>query len=429
MEPDLSTPDMSTERLAIDGGRPVRRDRLPLTRPWIDEREAAAAAAAVRDELLIGAGAIGTRVEQQLARLLRVDRALLVNSCTSAIEASVVLAGVEPGDEVILPSFTFVSCANAVVRAGGRPVFADIDPATLNLDPDDVAARITPRTRAIMVVHYAGRACDMAAILRLADRHGLRVIEDAAHGLGGSWQGRPLGTIGDFGCFSFHGTKDVVCGEGGALVCRDAADTRTAEIFREKGTNRAAFLRGDVNKYEWVSLGGSLVISDVLAAILGVQLDRLPGITARKRAMAARLTERLQPIASLVRLPGDCPDQSASWHLYPVLVPASIRDHALAALRAEGIGAAFHFVPLHDSPYGRATFGYRAGDLPRTEAVSRSLIRLPLFAAMTDADLDDVAAATVKVIGRLAGPTAVLAPGDGPAAAERGLPVAGTDGP
>jgi dTDP-4-amino-4,6-dideoxygalactose transaminase len=371
---------------------------LPLTRPWIDEREVDAVAAAVRAGALMGAGTIGQRVEQQFAGILRVERALLVNSCTAALEAAVVLAGVQPDDEVILPSFTFVSCANAVVRAGGRPVFADIDPVTLNLDPRSVERLITSRTRAVMVVHYAGRACDMAAFLDLARRHRLRLIEDAAHALGASWQGRPLGTIGDFGCFSFHGTKDVVCGEGGALVCRDPRDTDAAEIFREKGTNRVAFLRGDVRKYEWVSLGGSLVISDILAALLEVQLGRLDAIISRKRQLGRSLTERLQTVASHVMLPDpEVPDES-SWHLYPVIVPPDVRDHVLAALRAEGIGATFHYVPLHDSPYGRAEYGHPVADLPVTDRISRSLVRLPLFAAMSDRDLDDVAKATDKVV-------------------------------
>lgn len=389
----------------------MRQVLLPLTRPWLDEREVAAAAAAVRDLHLIGAGAIGQRVETQLAAALQVPRALLVNSCTSALEAAILLAGVMPGDDVILPSFTFVSCANAVVRAGARPVFADIDPVTFNIDPADVARRITPRTRALMVVHYAGRACDMQALLDIAGHHGLPVIEDAAHGLGATWRHRPLGTIGDFGAFSFHGTKDVVCGEGGALVCRDADRTRDAEVFREKGTNRAAFLRGDVSKYEWVSTGGSLVISDVLAALLGVQLERLPAIISRKRRLARRLTERLVPIADRVQLPADLPDTDSSWHLYPVLVPPDVRDAMLAALKAEGIGATFHYVPLHDSPYGRAQFGYGTGDLPVTERVSRSLVRLPLFAAMSDADLDDVANAMVKVTRHLV--AADIVPVDG----------------
>lgn len=384
-------------RLAITGAKPVRSSFLPLTRPWMDDAEAEAAAAAVRGGHLIGAGAIGMRAEAALARALDGTPALLMNSCTSALESAVLLAGARQGDEVILPSFTFVSCANAVVRAGATPVFVDVDPATLNVDPVAIERAITPRTRAVIVVHYAGRACDMEAITRIASVRGVRVIEDAAHALGARWNGRPLGTIGDFGCFSFHGTKDVVCGEGGALVCRAEADRLRAEIMREKGTNRAAFLRGEVDKYTWISEGSSLVASDVLAAILEVQIGRLPAILSRKRALAERLSAALQPIADRVVLPREWPGIESSWHLFPILVPAAVREAVLAALRAENIGATFHYVPLHDAPHARAAFGDLPA-LPATERVSASLVRLPLFAAMSDRDLDDVAEATLKVV-------------------------------
>jgi len=397
----MSGGERTHDRLAIDGGSPVRADLLPLTRPWMDEEEAQAAADAVRHNQLIGGGSIGRAAEQDLAAWLDGRPPLFLNSCTAALEAAVWLSDVRAGDEVILPSFTFVSCANAVIRAGGRPVFADIDPRTLNLDPASVERAITPRTRAIIVVHYAGAAADLDALGALAERHGLRIIEDAAHALGARSAGRPLGTIGDFGCFSFHGTKDVVCGEGGALVCRDERDVRRAELFREKGTNRSAFFRGEVDKYTWVEAGGSLVASDVLAAILRVQIRRLPAVLARKRALADRLTAALAPIASVVTLPSPDAHRESSWHLYPMLVPPDVRDLTLRALRAEGIGAAFHYVPLHDSPYAQAAFGSVPDALPVTTRVSASLVRLPLFAAMTDRDLDDVAAATCKVVSQV----------------------------
>lgn len=390
-------------RLAIAGAEPVRPSFLPLTSPWMDRAEEDAAADAVRSRHLIGGGPLGVQAEEALAAALGGVGPLLLNSCTAALEAAVLLAGVGPGDEVVLPSFTFVSCGNAVVRAGARPVFADVDPATLNVDPASIARLMTDRTRAIMVVHYGGRACDMRAVLALARERGVAVIEDAAHGLGARWEGRPLGTIGDFGCFSFHGTKDVVCGEGGALVCRRDADRQRAEILREKGTNRAAFLRGDVDKYTWMSEGSSLVASDVLAAILRVQLSRLPAILARKRALAARLTALLEPVADRVTLPRTWPGIESSWHLYPVLVPPEVRDAMLAALRAENIGAAFHYVPLHDSPYARQHLRSTAV-LPATDRVSASIVRLPFFAAMTDADLEDVASATIKIVEHFVAP-------------------------
>ncbi len=370
---------------------------LPLGRPWITEREVQAATDAVRAGLLTGNGPIGRQAEDAMEGVLG-TRALFMTSCTSALEAAVRLCGIGPGDEVICPSFTFVSTANAILCAGGRPAFADIDPRTLNLDPAAVEAAIGPRTRAIIVVHYGGRACPMDRILEIAARRSLPVIEDAAQGFGARWQGRPLGTIGDFGCFSFHATKDVVCGEGGALVCRRDADRRRAEILREKGTNRAEFLRGEVDKYTWVSEGSSYIASDVLAAILRVQVERLPLFLERKRSLARTLTARLEPIAHVAELPHEWPGIESNWHVYPVLVDPSIRDVVLAALRAEGIGAAFHYVPLHSSPFGRERLGYRPSDLPVTERVASSLIRLPLFAAMGDNDLEDVAAATLKVV-------------------------------
>ena len=397
-------PDASTSlehedlRLAIDGGAPVRSARLPLSRPWLGPEEAEAAAAAVRAGCGPGDGPECRRAEAVLAEALGVHRALFMSSCTSALEAAILLSGVEHGDDVVLPSFTFVSCANAVIRAGGRPVFADVDPATMNLDPASVERVLTPRTKAVIVVHYAGRISGLDELAALCRRRGIRLIEDAAHALGSRWHDQLAGTIGDFGCFSFHGTKDVVCGEGGALVCRNPAETRRAEILREKGTNRSAFLRGEVDKYTWVAEGGSFVAAEVLAAVLRVQLSRLPAILQRKRLLAERLTAALEPASHLVTLPHEWPGMSTSWHLYPVLVPAARRDRILAALQAEGIGATFHYIALHSSPFARDRFGYRADDLPHTLAVSDSLVRLPLFAAMTDADLADVAAAFRKVV-------------------------------
>lgn len=387
--------------LAIDGGPPVRRDLLPLSRPLMDEAEAAAAAEAVRRHHLTGLGPEGRLLEDAFQQALEGRRMLFVTSCTSALEAAVRLAGAGPGDEVISPSFTFVSTANAVVRAGARPILVDVDPATLNIGPDACERALSPRTRAIIVVHYAGRACDMERFLEIGTRHGVRIIEDAAHGLGGRWRGQLLGTIGDFGCYSFHGTKDLVCGEGGGLVCRDAADQQRAEIMREKGTNRAQFLRGETDRYTWVDEGSSWIASDVLAAILRVQLGRFPQILARKRLLAEQLTARLAPVAGRVLLPAVWPGIDPTWHLYPVLVDPRERAAVIAALRAEGIGAAFHYVPLHSSPFGTARLGYAPGDLPHTERVSASLVRLPLFAAMSDEDLEDVAEAALKVFGRL----------------------------
>jgi len=395
----VSDIDLANEPLAIENGTSVRRDRLPLHRPWIGEEEVRAVANAMCSGHLSGRGPIGREVEAELSAILGTPT-LFVSSCTAALEISLTLSGVGRGDEVICPSFAFVSAATSVVRAGAIPVFADIEPDTFNIDPADIESRITPETRAIIVVHYAGHACDMDRILEIASRRGLKVIEDAAHAFGASAEGRPLGTIGDFGCFSFHGTKDIVCGEGGALVCRRHDDAHRAEIVCEKGTNRTQFIRGDIDHYTWVDEGSSYAASDVLASLLQAQLGRFPAILARKRELAERLTSLLEPIRGLVQLPRERPGVSSSWHLYAILVPAQVRDDVIRALRHEGLDAAFHYIPLHSSPFARERLRRPLPRLPHTDRVSTSLIRLPFFASMSDDDLEDVARATIKVVTR-----------------------------
>ena len=250
--------------------------------PWFDERELEAVREALAGRVA-GDGPVGRRVEALLAERMGARRVLLTTSGTHALELALLALGVGPGQEVVCPSFTFVSSANAVLRAGARPVFAEIEETTLGLDASDVERRLTPRTTALLPVHYAGVAPDMEALSDLARRHGLRVIEDAAQGLAASWRGRALGTIGDAGCLSFHETKNVTCGEGGALVVSDPEVARRAEIVREKGTNRSAFFRGEVDKYTWVAEGSSYVLSDLLAAVLLAQLAKLDAIQATAR--------------------------------------------------------------------------------------------------------------------------------------------------
>ena len=323
---------------------------------------------------------------------------LALNSCTAALEIAMQVAGLGPGDEVILPSFTFVSTANAVIKAGARPVFADIDPVTLGLDPVDVARRITPKSRAILrdalrrhVVRHGGAP---------GARHRARpaALEDAAHGANAAGGGRALGAIGAMGAWSFHETKDLVCGEGGALLVRDD-DTylHAAEIQREKGTDRTAFLRGERDKYTWVAVGSSYVLSELLAAVAVEQLKKLPEITRRKTAYAERLLDGLAPYAGLVQLPAVPAGCRPNWHVFAVLVDQAKRDWVISALKAEGISAAFHYVPLHSSPYARQAPDIAAVDLPVTDRVAASLIRLPISAAFTDADCDDVVAACTRV--------------------------------
>ncbi len=287
---------------------PPPGDPIAFSRPWFDAREEAAVREALSGQVS-GDGPIGRRVEGRLAGLLGASRVLLTTSGTHALELALLALGVGPGQEVICPSFTFVSSANAVLRVGARPVFAEIEETTLGLDPADVERRITTRTAAVLPVHYAGVAPDMEALLGLARRHGLRVVEDAAQGLGAAWRGRALGTLGDAGCLSFHETKNVTCGEGGALVVSDPELAHRAEIAREKGTNRAAFLRGEVDKYTWVAEGSSYVLSDLLAAVLLAQLQKLDAIQTRRASVVARYRQGLAGWAAErgVRLPPTCP--------------------------------------------------------------------------------------------------------------------------
>ena len=368
----------------------MSRPPIRFHSPLYDERELEAVRSALAAQTT-GDGPIGRRVEARLSKLLAGRRVLLTTSCTHALELALLALGVGPGQEVITPSFTFVSSANAALRVGARPVFAEIDERTLGLDPEDVERRLTPRTAAIVPVHYAGVAPDMDAILDIARRRGLRVVEDAAQGLAARYRGQPLGALGDAGCLSFHETKNLSCGEGGALAIADPELAQRAEIAREKGTNRAAFLRGEVDKYTWVAEGSSYVLSDVLAALLDAQLDKLDAIQERRAAITARYRSGLSDWAATagVRLPALLPDREPNHHIFYLLYPApQARDRALAALRADGVLATFHYVPLHSSPHGRS-LGPQP-ELPITERIASTLLRLPLHPRLSDDDVERV---------------------------------------
>ncbi len=392
-----------SERLAVDGGRPTRAERLPLHKPWFDHREASAVNSVLAGTHVAGDGACGKELERLLRDSTGVRGVLAVNSCTAALEMAMDIAGIGPGDQVILPSFTFVSTANAVLKAGARPVFADINPRTFGLDPADVSRRVTPQTRAIVPVHYAGMACDLDALEAVATRHRLLIIEDAAHSVNAAYRGRALGGWGGLGALSFHETKDVVCGEGGALLVRDDETwLHAAEILREKGTDRSAFLRGERDKYTWVGLGSSYVLSELLAAIAVEQFKKISEITRRKTMQAERLLSALAPYRDVVQTPVVPEGCRPNWHVFAVLVDPAVRDWALRALRAEGVSAAFHYVPLHSAPYAKASADMATVDLPVTDRVAASLIRLPISAAFTDRDCDDIVTASVKVFERMA---------------------------
>jgi len=371
---------------------------IQLSETWFDARETERIARALEGRVA-GNGPFGRTVEGRLQKLLGGHRVLLTTSCTHAMELALLALGIGPGQEVICPSFTFVSTANAILRVGAQPVFADIEDHALGLDPQDVLRRISARTAALLPVHYAGIAADMDPLLAIARDRGFKVVEDAAHGLGASFRGRPLGTLGDAGCLSFHETKNVTCGEGGALVVGDPATAERAEVIREKGTNRSAFLRGEVDKYTWVAEGSSYILSDVLAAMLDAQLDKLDEIQARRARVASRYRAELGEWAEAhqVRLPPVDEARRGNDHLFYLLLPdEATRDRCLSELRARGVMAAFHYVPLHSSPHGRRLG--TTGNLPVTERVARTLLRLPLHPRLSEEDVDRVVAALKQAL-------------------------------
>jgi len=358
---------------------------IPFNRPSLTGREMEYVRDAVARGHISGNGWYTRQCEALLGRIMDDAPVLLTTSCTHALEMAALLLDVGPGDEVIVPSFTFVSTANAFALRGARPRFADIRPDTLNIDETIVESMITPATRAIVAVHYGGNACEMNALIA----HGLPVIEDNAHGLFGSFEGRPLGTLGAMSTLSFHETKNISCGEGGALVLNDRSFLGRAEMLREKGTNRNRFFRGEVDKYTWCDLGSSYVASDLLAAFLLAQLESRDAIQEARRAIWHRYHEELRPWADRngVQLPVlPSPRSGSSYHLFHLLMPSGdARDALIAHLRRHDVQAVFHYVPLHLSEMGRR-FGAQLGDCPVAESVSDRLLRLPFFTSLTAGD-------------------------------------------
>jgi dTDP-4-amino-4,6-dideoxygalactose transaminase len=369
--------------------------RVPFNRPTTTGHETAALAAAVARGHFSGDGPCTLACHRILEAATTVRRALLTTSCTHALEMAALLLEVRPGDEVIVPSFTFVSTVNAFVLRGATPVFVDIRMDTFNLDESQIARALTPRTKAIVVVHYAGVGCEMDAILAIAQAHGVPIVEDNAHGLFGSYRGRPLGSFGALAALSFHETKNFTCGEGGALLIQDETLIDRAEIVREKGTDRSRFFRGEVDKYGWVGLGSSYLPSELLAAVLHAQLERRDEIQGKRRHIWDRYSTRLKPWAEdrSVRLPCVPSTVEQPFHMFHLLMPsARSRDDLLGHLRERGILAVFHYLPLHASPFARQVGGRTFG-CPNTEDVSARLVRLPFYTQMTDEEHDCVLAA------------------------------------
>jgi dTDP-4-amino-4,6-dideoxygalactose transaminase len=347
-----------------------------------------------------GDGIYTKRCHELLEKLLGVRKALLTTSCTHALEMAALLLGIGPGDEVIVPSFTFVSTVNAFVLRGASPVFIDIRPDTLNLDESLLEGLVTPRTRAIVPVHYAGVACEMDAVLEAAANHGLAVVEDNAHGLFGKYAGKYLGTFGCLATQSFHETKNFTCGEGGALLINEPAYVERAEILREKGTNRSRFFRGEVDKYTWVDVGSSYLPSDLLAAYLYAQLEERERIQGMRGRIWKRYRESLDDwaAASGVRLPIVPIRSEQSYHMFYMVLPTPEgRQGLIDHLRQREILSVFHYLPLHLSIMGRM-FGGKDGDCPVTERVSDCLVRLPFYNTLSEQDQDDVIGAVLEFV-------------------------------
>ncbi len=366
--------------------------RIPFNRASFVGNELAYIQQAVANGLISGDGLFTKRVHQLLEETLGVPKALLTTSCTHALEMAALLLDIQPGDEVIVPSFTFVSSINAFVLRGAKPVFADVRPDTLNLDESKLEALITERTRAIVLVHYAGVACEMDTIMAIANQHGIPVVEDNAHALFATYKGRYLGTFGVLATQSFHETKNFTSGEGGALLINEPGLGERAEIIREKGTNRSRFFRGLVDKYTWVDVGSSYLPSDMLAGFLYAQLEQREAIQGRRAQIWQTYDSELAAWAeeNAVQRPSVPVYAEQAYHMYYILLPSlDVRERLRAYLRERGILAVFHYLPLHLSDMGRG-FGGSEGDCPVTEDISDRLLRLPFFNSMTDAQQTEV---------------------------------------
>jgi dTDP-4-amino-4,6-dideoxygalactose transaminase len=376
--------------------------RIPFNRPFIAGKELFYIAQAVTGGRIAGDGHFTKACAELMEREYGIAKVLMTPSCTAALEMAAILSDLGPGDEAILPSYTFVSTANAVARLGARPVFVDIRRDTLNLDENLIEAAITPRTKAILPVHYAGVSCEMDRIMEIATKHNLLVIEDAAQGVNAAYMGRPLGSIGHFGCYSFHETKNYICGEGGALCVNDDDKIERAEVIREKGTNRSRFFRGMVDKYTWVDIGSSYVPSEIASAFLYGQLELRDAIAQRRKEIFMCYHEHLAHLEAegLARLPSIPSDCQTNYHMFYLLLPdLATRTGLIAHLKQQGILAVFHYVPLHTAPVGQQ-YGYRPGDLPVTEELSDRLVRLPLYYDLTEQDQMEVVCEVRKFLSR-----------------------------
>lgn len=354
---------------------------IPFNKPYMTGKELWYIAQAHAKGHLAGDGEFTRKCHAWLETQTGTHKALLTHSCTAALEMAAILADLRPGDEVIMPSYTFVSTANAFVLRGAVPVFVDIRPDTLNLDETKIEAAITEKTKAIIPVHYAGVGCEMDTIMDIARRHGLLVIEDAAQGIMSAYKGRPLGSIGHLGALSFHETKNLIAGEGGALLINDPALAERAEVIREKGTNRSRFFRGQVDKYTWVDIGSSYLPSELIAAFLWAQMEEAGAITRKRQAIWEEYHHRIQPLEARKHLqrpiiPVECAHNA---HMYYIILPnLKVRTTVIESLKLSNIQSVFHYIPLHSSPAG-LRYGTTRGTMEMTNRISERLLRLPLW--------------------------------------------------
>jgi perosamine synthetase len=389
-------------RLAVEGGTPVRDALLPYGRQAIDDADVAAVVEVLRSDWLT-TGPKVAEFEEAFAAKVGAEHAVAFSSGTAALHGAVFAASIGPGDEVVTSPLTFCSTGNTVLFQGGTPVFADISQDTMCLDPELAERALSPRTRALLPVDYAGHPADLSAFRELADRQGLILIEDACHALGASVEGRPVGSIADLTAFSFHPVKHITTGEGGMVTTGDPELARRMRMFRSHGIDSDPRTRQRTGQwhYEMTELGYNYRLPDLMCALGLSQLPRLEANVARRRAIAAAYEERLAGVPEL-RLPAVRPGVEPAWHLYPVRVDGIDRETAFRALRAEGIGVNVHYVPVHLHPYYRERFGYAGGEFPVAEAAYETLLSLPMFHGMADADVDDVVEAIGKVVQRYA---------------------------
>lgn len=366
------------------------RMKIPFNKPYLSGKELQYIKLAVESMKISGDGIFTSRCQEFLMEKFGVIKALLTTSCTHALEMAYLLIDIQPGDEIIVPSFTFPSTVNAFVLRGAKPVFVDIRKDTLNMDISHIISKISTKTKAICLMHYAGIGCEMDSIMKIAHEHNLFVIEDAAQGINAKYKGKYLGSIGHFGAYSFHETKNYICGEGGALLINDDQFIERAEIIREKGTNRNKFFRGEIDKYTWVDVGSSYLPSDILAAYLFAQLENLEKINEARRNIFEYYYNNLRGLENkekirLPYIPGSC---VPNYHMFYIIFSSpEERDRIMFKLREAGIDAIFHYLPLHTSRMGKK-FRYKDGDLPVTEKISACLLRLPFYNAITKNEQD-----------------------------------------